>query len=100
MQHIPPLVFSALALFDPALTAILSWVGGIERLPSLYAWGGGAVVMSGVGLISYGEHQRSQQEKAEQTAGHGSAESGRSSNRSSLEEDVEMIALEMSEDSR
>ncbi len=85
MQHIAPLVFSALALFDPAMTAILSWAAGIEHLPSLYAWAGGAVVMSGVGLISYGEHQRSQHEKLEQAE----------EEKRSLEADVEMIALEM-----
>ncbi len=85
MQHIAPLVFSALALFDPAMTAILSWAAGIEHLPSLYAWAGGAVVMSGVGLISYGEHQRSHKEKLEQAE----------EEKRSLESDVEMIALEM-----
>ncbi len=85
MQHIPPLVFSALALFDPAMTAILSWAGGIEHLPSIYAWAGGAVVMSGVGLISYGEHQRSHKEKLEQAE----------EDKRSLECAVEMIALEM-----
>ncbi len=85
MQHIAPLVFSALALFDPAMTAILSWAAGIEHLPSLYAWAGGAVVMSGVGLISYGEHQRSHKEKLEQAE----------EEKRSLEADVEMIALEM-----
>ncbi len=85
MQHIAPLVFSALALFDPAMTAILSWAAGIEHLPSLYAWAGGAVVMSGVGLISYGEHQRSHNEKLEQAE----------EEKRSLESAVEMIALEM-----
>ena len=85
MQHIAPLVFSALALFDPAMTAILSWAAGIEHLPSLYAWAGGAVVMSGVGLISYGEHQRSHQEKLEQAE----------EEKRSLACSVELIALEM-----
>jgi drug/metabolite transporter (DMT)-like permease len=60
MQHIPPLIFSSLDLLDPALVAILSWVGGVEHLPSAYSWIGGMVVMGGVGLISYAEHKRSQ----------------------------------------
>jgi drug/metabolite transporter (DMT)-like permease len=58
MQHIPPLVFSSLALLDPALVAILAWAGGVEHLPSAYSWIGGMVVMGGVGLISYAEHKR------------------------------------------
>jgi drug/metabolite transporter (DMT)-like permease len=58
MQYIAPLIFSALALVDPAVTAILSWMIGVEDLPSLFSWLGGAVVMMGVGLISYGEYAR------------------------------------------
>lgn len=69
MQHIPPLVFSALSLVDPAVTAVLSWAFGIEQWPSLFAWIGGAVVMSGVGLISYGEHQRSSKENHDEMNG-------------------------------
>jgi hypothetical protein len=65
MQYIPPLVFSSLGLVDPAVTAIISWAAGVEHWPSLFAWFGGAIVMSGVGLISFGEHQRS--ESAEQS---------------------------------
>lgn len=53
LQHIPPLVFSSLSLADPALTAGFSWVFGIEG-----SWLGGIIVMSGVGVISYGEHRR------------------------------------------
>ncbi len=68
MQYIPPLVFSAIGLVDPAITALLSWMIGVEGLPSLYSWAGGAVVMTGVGIISYGEHERSKKEKAEKDA--------------------------------
>lgn len=57
MQYLPPLVFSSTALLDPALTAILSWMAGVETLPSLYSWFGGFLVMVGVAVISIGEHQ-------------------------------------------
>lgn len=63
MQYIAPLVFSALGLMDPAITAILSWLIGVETLPSIFSWVGGMIVMCGVGIISYGEHQRSIKEK-------------------------------------
>lgn len=56
MQYLPPLVFSSISLLDPALTAIISWVAGVEALPTLYSWFGGATVMVGVAIISIGEH--------------------------------------------
>eukprot|EP01038_Epipyxis_sp_PR26KG_P013335 gene13335-17884_t len=62
MQHIPPLIFSSLSLLDPALTAIISWLCGLESLPSLFTWLGGCVTMSGVGLISIGDHHRHKRE--------------------------------------
>jgi drug/metabolite transporter (DMT)-like permease len=58
MQYIPPLIFSALTQLDPALTAFLCWISAVESLPSLFSWIGGAIVMSGVALISYAEHQK------------------------------------------
>jgi len=67
LQHIPPLVFSSLALADPALTALLSWAAGLEGLPSVLSWLGGIVVMAGVGVISYGEHQREKHGNSHQT---------------------------------
>jgi drug/metabolite transporter (DMT)-like permease len=57
MQYISPLVFSALALLDPALTALISWIAGLEHLPTVFSWIGGAVVMSGIGLISFSERK-------------------------------------------
>ncbi len=60
MQYIPPLVFSAVSLVDPAVTALLSWGFGIESLPSLFSWLGGATVIAGVAAISYGERLRTQ----------------------------------------
>ena len=55
MQYIAPLVFSALSLMDPALTAIISWLAGVEPLPMAFSWIGGTIVMTGIGLISFAE---------------------------------------------
>jgi drug/metabolite transporter (DMT)-like permease len=66
MQYIPPLIFSALTQLDPALTAFLCWVSGVESLPSLFSWVGGAIVMSGVCLISFAEHQKQKNADAEE----------------------------------
>lgn len=65
MQYIPPLVFSATQLLDPALTGIISWAFGIEGIPDAATWIGGLIVMSGVGLLSAGEHLREQKEQHE-----------------------------------
>jgi hypothetical protein len=55
MSYIPPLIFSSLSLLDPAITAILSWLMGLEDLPTIFPWLGGAIVVIGVGIISLGE---------------------------------------------
>jgi hypothetical protein len=47
---------------DPALTALISWLTGVESLPSVYSWIGGFVVMIGVGTISYAEHLKHKKE--------------------------------------
>ena len=47
LQHIAPLVYSSLLLLDPAVTAVLSWVLGVEPLPGKMVWAGGAVVLAG-----------------------------------------------------
>lgn len=47
LQHIAPLVYSSLLLLDPAVTAVLSWVLGVEPLPGTMVWTGGAVVLAG-----------------------------------------------------
>lgn len=44
-------------MIDPALTAILSWMAGIEMLPTLYSWIGGVIVMLGVGILSVAEQK-------------------------------------------
>ena len=49
LQHIAPLVYSSLLLLDPAVTAVLSWVLGVEPLPGTMVWTGGAVVLAGQG---------------------------------------------------
>lgn len=58
MQYIPPLVFSSVTLVDPAVTAFISWIFGIEALPGIFSWFGGAVVVAGVVIIGYGERKR------------------------------------------
>lgn len=58
MQYIPPLVFASVTLVDPAVTALISWIFGIEALPGMFSWLGGGVVIAGVGIIGYGERQR------------------------------------------
>lgn len=40
------------------MTGIIAWIAGIEGIPDLYTWIGGFVVLSGVGLITYGEFLR------------------------------------------
>lgn len=64
MSYIPPLVFAAVTLVDPAVTALISFVCGIESLPGLFSWIGGAVVMAGVGVIGYGDAKRTAAEEA------------------------------------
>jgi len=65
MQYIPPLVFSSVTLVDPAVTAFISWTAGIEHLPGIFSWLGGAVVVAGVAIISYGERKRREEEEGE-----------------------------------
>lgn len=52
VKHLPPLVFSAAALADPALTGIISWVSGIEGIPNEPTIIGGIIIVIGVYLIS------------------------------------------------
>lgn len=69
ISEIPPLVFSAVNLIDPFVTGLLSWVVGIEGVPDVGIWIGGAFVVVGVFLISQGVHQREQGEDAKQEEG-------------------------------
>ena len=41
-------MYSSLTLLDPAVTAVLSWLCGMESLPGLLVWTGGIVVMLGI----------------------------------------------------
>ncbi len=63
MQHISPLVFSASCLVDPAMTALISWVFGVEPLPAWFSWLGGGVVIAGVVVTSHGEKLREEEEE-------------------------------------
>ncbi len=58
MQYISPLVFASVTLVDPAITGLISWCAGLEGIPDLKTWLSGFVVISGVALITYGEHLR------------------------------------------
>jgi drug/metabolite transporter (DMT)-like permease len=62
VQHLPPLVFSAAALVDPALTGLISWVCGIEGIPNQPTIIGGVIIVMGVYMIS-------SVEKPEETVG-------------------------------
>ncbi len=57
-RFIPALIYSSLQLVDPALCALLTWLSGIERAPSVLTCVGGAIVIVGVGLITVGGHKR------------------------------------------
>ena len=48
---------------DPIMTGMIAWIAGIEGIPDIYTWVGGSVVIAGVGLITYGEYQRTSREK-------------------------------------
>lgn len=67
MSYIPPLVFSSVTLVDPAVTATISWLCGIEHLPGIFSWLGGGVVITGVAVIGYGERKRAAAEEQERT---------------------------------
>lgn len=71
MQYIPPLIFSSSALINPAVTAILSWLVGVESLPSVVTWIGGFTVMTGVGVVSVGDHYRTEEEHKQAAAAAG-----------------------------
>lgn len=73
MQYIPPLIFSSSALINPAVTAILSWLVGVEALPSLITWIGGFTVMTGVGVVTLGDHIRTEEEHKQAAAAAGQA---------------------------
>lgn len=63
MQFVNPLLFSALLLLGPPLTGILSWTSGVEGIPDVYTFIGGAITTFGIGFLTYSEHCRSVEEK-------------------------------------
>ncbi len=67
MQYIDPLLFSSLLLLTIPTTGTLSWLLGIENIPDLWTVSGGSVIISGIAMITYSEHQRSKER--EKTAG-------------------------------
>jgi hypothetical protein len=77
VQHISPIIFSSVALVDPAVTGIISYVAGLEGMPDLMTVLGGLVVVGGVAVISTGERQRvKEDELTAMNADHADPESG------------------------
>ena len=64
MQYISPLVFSSVSLLDPAVTGLLSWGAGIEPIPRIEIWIGGFITLFGIGMVTFGEHFREEEEKS------------------------------------
>ena len=56
--HLSPLVFASCLLMDPAVTGLISWAVSVEDIPKTFTILGGAVVVAGVALVIFGEHQR------------------------------------------
>jgi hypothetical protein len=58
MQYIDALLFSSLLLLTIPTTGFVSWFLGIEGVPDKYTVIGGSILLVGIGLITYSEHQR------------------------------------------
>jgi hypothetical protein len=58
MQYIDALLFSSLLLLTIPTTGFVSWFLGIEGVPDKYTIIGGSILLVGIGLITYSEHQR------------------------------------------
>lgn len=63
MQFIDPLLFSSLLLLTIPSTGFVSWFFGIEDIPDIYTILGGSILLIGIGMITYGEQKRSNNEK-------------------------------------
>lgn len=93
MQYLPPLVFSSVSLLDPALTAVLSYLFGIERWPSLWSWLGGITVIVGVAIISIAEQrQHDQQRHAKED--HSASASARNAEEEDMDRSVHRLLQE------
>lgn len=87
MSYIPPLIFSALSLLDPAITAFLSWMLGLEKLPTIFSWLGGLIVILGVATIYYGEQRHGKDAK--------SSTLSKNTNEESQDGSIELTSLEL-----
>lgn len=90
------MVFSSTALLDPALTAILSWICGIEALPTLYSWLGGGTVICGVALISIAEAQHKKEH--EKSAAHSKASADHSGTTSLSSDNADDTEFDLDDD--
>lgn len=57
--YINPLVFSCVLLVDPAVTAVISFLIGVEGTPDIFTICGGLIVVAGVALVTIGERESS-----------------------------------------
>ena len=58
VRYTSPVVFSTAQLLDPGLTAFMSWLAGLERLPSVSTGIGVLVVGVGIAGVVLGEYGR------------------------------------------
>ena len=58
VRYTSPVIFSTAQLLDPGLTAVMSWIAGLESLPSLSTVLGVGMVGVGIGCVVVGENGR------------------------------------------
>jgi hypothetical protein len=76
LQHVPPLVFSAAQMIDPALTGLISWSFGIEGIPNRPTIIGGMVIVMGVSMISSVDKDESGEDEAKSGSSHTDNDAG------------------------
>jgi drug/metabolite transporter (DMT)-like permease len=77
VRYTSPVIFSTAQLLDPGLTAVMSWVAGLEGLPSVSTVLGVAMVGVGIGCVVVGENGRKREREdvhSYQAVGQGAGE--------------------------
>ena len=64
VRYTSPVVFSTAQLLDPGLTAFMSWLAGLERLPSVSTGIGVLVVGVGIAGVVLGEYGRRKEQES------------------------------------